>query len=230
VRLIELPQNIGAAARNVGAAALDTPLIAFSDDDSWWEPGALALAAQTFASHPRLGLLAARVLIDSTGRLDPTCVRMAASPLPRNGGPGPAVLGFIACGAVVRRSAFLHVGGYEPRFLLGGEEHLLAVDMATAGWELAYVPAVTAHHRPAPSDERSTRPRRQLRNDLWSTWMRRPLPAALRETARLLGSAERMNRWTALAEAVRGVPWVLRRRRVVPPAVERGIALLNQSA
>jgi len=226
VLLIDLPENIGAAARNVGAAALDTPLVAFNDDDSWWEPGALERAAKTFAQHPRLGLLAARVLVGPDEHVDPTCSRMAASPLPRNGAPGPAVLGFVACGAVVRRSAFLEAGGFEPRFHVGGEEHLLAVDLAAAGWDLAYVPAVRAQHRPAPSAEREDRPRRQLRNDFWSAWLRRPAPAALKQTAHLLSPRDR-NTWSAFGAAVRGLPWVLRRRRVVPPAVERGIALLG---
>jgi N-acetylglucosaminyl-diphospho-decaprenol L-rhamnosyltransferase len=223
VLVIELPENMGAAARNVGAAALETPHVAFNDDDSWWEP---RRAAQTFAAHPRLALLAAHVLVGPDQHVDPTCVEMEASPLPRNGAPGPAVLGFLACGAVVRRSAFLEAGGFEPRFGVGGEEHLLAVDLAAAGWDLAYVPAVRAQHRPAPSADRGHRARRQLRNDFWSAWLRRPAPAALRQTARLLSPADRAT-WSAFGAAVRGLPWVLRRRHVVPPDVERGIAALN---
>src|SRR5918911_3792446 len=46
VRVIELVENVGAAARNVGVEAVETPYVAFSDDDSWWAPGALARAAE----------------------------------------------------------------------------------------------------------------------------------------------------------------------------------------
>ena len=41
ITVITLDRNVGAAARNVGVAAAATPLVAFVDDDSWWEPGSL---------------------------------------------------------------------------------------------------------------------------------------------------------------------------------------------
>lgn len=112
VRVVELGRNLGAPARTVGVRSASTPYVAFSDDDSWWEPGALGRAAAHLRAHPRLGLVAARVLVGPSGRLDPVCEAMEASPLGTSPGmPGPAVVGFVACGAVVRREAFLEVGG-----------------------------------------------------------------------------------------------------------------------
>src|SRR5215210_4991945 len=58
VQVLELGENRGAAARNAAVAALGTSYVAFSDDDSWWAPGALARAVEVFDAHPRLGLLA----------------------------------------------------------------------------------------------------------------------------------------------------------------------------
>src|SRR3954454_9650516 len=108
VRLIRLGRNRGAAGRNVGVAAAATELVAFSDDDSWWAEDAVALATDLFDAHPRLGLAAGRVLVGPDGRSDPTCDAMAKSPLPRRADlPGPSVLGFLACGTIVRRSSFL---------------------------------------------------------------------------------------------------------------------------
>jgi N-acetylglucosaminyl-diphospho-decaprenol L-rhamnosyltransferase len=222
VRVIRCDRDIGAAARTVGAEAASTPLVAFSDDDSWWAPGALARAGDVFAAHPRLGLLAARVLVEPSGRLDPTCERMRTSPLPaRPGLPGPAVLGFVACGAVVRREALLESGGFNGRYGFGGEEHLLALDLAAGGWELAYVADVIAHHEPTRRP-RPARKVRERRNDLWSAWLRRPLPRAAALTARGDGRA--------LLAALRGLPWVLRERRVVPPELERRLRLLEDTA
>ena len=45
VEVIELGENRGAGARNAAVAALGTPYVAFSDDDSWWAPDALSRAA-----------------------------------------------------------------------------------------------------------------------------------------------------------------------------------------
>ena len=64
--------------------------------------------------------------------------------------PEPLVLGFLAGASVVRRHAVLDVGGFEPRFFLGGEEQLLAIDLRAAGWCLAYVDDVVVHHHPSP--------------------------------------------------------------------------------
>jgi GT2 family glycosyltransferase len=226
VTVLEPGANLGAAARTIGARALDTPVVAFCDDDSWWAPGALEQAARVFAAYPRLGLLAARVLVGDDEHLDPTCAAMAASPLVAGRLPGPGVLGFVACGAVVRRDAFLAVGGFDGRYGIGGEERRLAVDLATAGWDLAYVAGVIAHHHPGRAGPRPGRLRRQLRNDLWSAWLRRPARSALRETARLVGSTAEGHPVAAaagVAAALRGARWVARERAVVPAAVERAL-------
>jgi GT2 family glycosyltransferase len=228
VRVIRLADNAGAAARTLGVRALDTPLIAFSDDDSWWAPGALAAATATFAAHPRLGLLAARILVGPERRLDPTCAAMRHSPLSAGDSlPGPAVLGFVACGAIVRRDAFLAVGGFHPRLQIGAEEHLLALDLAAAGWSLAYCDRIVAHHHPGVSGPRPGRLAQQLRNDLWTAWLRRRLPGALRQTAALTLTAIRSDQLAALPAALRGLPWVLRERRPIPASVERSARQLD---
>jgi GT2 family glycosyltransferase len=230
VRLIRLERDLGAAARTVGVRAVDAEYVAFCDDDSWWEPGALSGAAALMTGHPRLGLLAARILVGSTGRLDPTCAVMASSPLPPDAGlPGRPVLGFLACGAVVRRRAYLEVGGFERRFGIGGEETLLAFDLAAAGWRLAYVDDIVAHHHPPGRDDAGRRRRRaiELRNELWATWLRRSPPVALRRTARLAVSGVRAGQAGALVAAARGLPWTLRERRALPAGVERAARLLG---
>ena len=89
-----LARNVGAAVRNAGVRRARTPYVAFSDDDSWWQPGALRRAAAALDADPRLGLVAARTLV-GPGEPDPVNEAMAASPL-REGG-GAAVLGFLAC-------------------------------------------------------------------------------------------------------------------------------------
>lgn len=227
VRLLEAGRDLGAAARTAGARLAEAEYVAFSDDDSWWAPGALHRTAACFDRNPRLGLLAARILVEPGGRLDPTCRAMAESPLPPDPGlPGPPVLGFVACGSVVRRRAFLDCGGFHPRLGFGGEEQLLALDLAAAGWGLAYVGDVVAHHRPSPAHDRSGRREALLRNEIWVAWLRRPPRRALRATARALREAGGAAP-AVLAAAARGAPWVLGRRRPLPPRVERARRLLE---
>jgi len=228
VRVVGLRRNRGGAARTIGARLVDSPYVAFSDDDSWWAPGALRRAADLLDRHPRLAVLAARVLIGPQVRLDPVCDQMAHSPLPAADDlPGPSVLGFIACGAVVRRTAFLEVGGFNVRLGVGGEEELLSVDLAAGGWGLAYVEEVVAHHHPSPSRDPSGRRRVQVRNALWSTWLRRPLGGAARQTAHLAALAlQQPGARSGILLALLGLPWVLRERRPVPEELEAALRTL----
>jgi GT2 family glycosyltransferase len=228
--VVGLRRNLGGAARTVGARLANSPYVAFSDDDSWWAPGALSRAAELLDRHPRLAVLAARVLVGPEERLDPVCYQMAHSPLPpADDLPGPSVLGFIACGAVVRRVAFLEVGGFDVRLGVGGEEELLAVDLAARGWGLAYVDEVVAHHHPSPSRNPSGRRRVQVRNALWSAWLRRPLGGAARQTAHLATLAIRQpGAWSGLLLALLGLPWVLRERRPVHRELEAALRALAE--
>jgi GT2 family glycosyltransferase len=229
VQVVGLRRNRGGAARTVGARLVDSPYVAFSDDDSWWAPGALSRAADLLDRHPRLAVLAARVLVGPVERLDPVCAEMAHSPLPAADDlPGPSVLGFIACGAVVRRAAFLEVGGFDVRLGVGGEEELLSVDLAARGWGLAYVDDVVAFHHPSPSRNPSGRRRVQVRNALWSAWLRRPLGGAARQTAHLAALAiHQPGASSGLLLALLGLPWVLRERRPVPRELEAALRTLT---
>jgi GT2 family glycosyltransferase len=226
--VIALEEDCGAAARTAGVLAARTPYIAFCDDDSWWAPGALERAADLLDGHPDVGLLAATVLLRD-GRPDPTCEAMARSPLPRRPGlPGPRVLGFIACGAVVRRDAYLATGGFHPRWDVGGEEQPLAADLADAGWELVHVPELIAHHHPSGTRDRPARRSVETRNDLWFAWLRRPPASALRATVAQLARAGRdRHRWAGVLRAAAGAPAVLRDRRRVGPRVEAELRILG---
>lgn len=217
---LHLPRNLGAAGRNAGVARVRTPYVAFSDDDTWWQAGALARAAELLDAHPRLGALSARVLVGPTQRIDPTCDCMAASPLDARGLPGPALIGFLAGAVVMRCAAYREVGGYEPRLFLGAEEALMGLDLATRGWRMAYAAELVAHHHPSPARDAARRRLLLLRNRLWLAWLRLPFGLARDETRQLLDEASAQGLAGAASRAaLRGLPWVLVERRVVPAAV-----------
>ena len=230
--LIELGRNAGSAARNVGVAAAATPYVAFADDDSWWTAGSLTRAVGLFESHPRLALVAGLVLIGPDRVPEPTCLAMAASPLPAEPDlPGPPILGFIACGAVVHRQRFLAVGGFPERYGVGGEETPLAIELASAGWGMAYVPDIVALHYPSPSRDQARRQAILVRNELWLAWARRSGTVALSKTAavaRRLPSDPPAR--AGLAAAVAGGFEVLRHRAPVPGWLERKLRILDGAA
>jgi GT2 family glycosyltransferase len=231
VELIASPENLGAVGRNLGVARLDTPYVAFCDDDTWWDPGSLRTAADTLDAHPRLAVLTARILVEPGGVEDPIVAELRDSPVVgADWLPGPALGSFLAGASVLRRDAFDEVGGFNERLWLGGEEELMAGDLAAAGWELCYLPSLTIHHQASTARDPHKRRQDGIRNTLWTTWLRRPLRPALRRTLHLLRTVPR-DRVTArgLLAAVRGLPWVVRERRVLPPHAEARFAALEHT-
>lgn len=220
VTLISLRENIGAAARNIGVQRVSTPYVAFCDDDTWWEKGALEKAVELLETYPDIAVLCARVLIGPEKIEDQTCIDMARSPLPTEHLPGPALLGFLAGASVVRRQAFIDAGGYEPKFFIGGEEELLTLDLAAKGWHIVYASELIVYHYPSVQRNMYGRKKILVRNALWVTWMRLPFMLALHETYRILRCAYRDHVFSAgFFAAMRALPWVLKRRHVLPPEV-----------
>ncbi|EXG81712.1 glycosyltransferase family 2 protein [Cryptosporangium arvum] len=232
VRLLEPGRNLGATGRNLAAREVTTPYLAFCDDDTWWEPKSLAGAADLLDASPMVTAVTARILVHEAGREpfeDPIVAELRDSPVPRPEWlPGPALGSFLAGATVVRLEPFRAAGGFSPRLWLGGEEELLAVDLAADGWWLVYAEELTIHHRPSPARDATLRRRHGIRNTLWFTWLRRPLGPAVRRTAFLATSVPRdRTSLLAFAEAAAGVPWVLRERRPAPEWVERGLRALE---
>jgi GT2 family glycosyltransferase len=230
VTVVALERNLGAGARTLGVARAGTPFVAFADDDSWWAPGDLARAVEIMRDHPRLALLNARVLVGPEERLDPVCAEMAESPLGTPPDlPGPSLLGFVACAALVRTEAFEAVGGFDPVVRFPGEEERVALDLAAAGWGLAYVDEVTIHHHPSP--RRDAPGRRQA-----AIWRSRLLTALMRlpagDVVRQIGGAVRTGRpgLEGMVRALPDVPAALLRRRTVPAEVHADLRTLAGEA
>lgn len=230
VNLIECHENLGSYARTLGVREARTDYVAFCDDDTRWEAGALAKAEEILDAHPRLALLCGKVIVEPEMRVDTVCRMMEHSPLPREAGmPGAPIMGFLAGAAIVRRSPFLAAGGFHRRYGIGGEEELLAIDLAQLGWRLCYVEEILAYHAPAPTGRNPHRRRTtQLRNQLWTAWLRRPLYDAAAITCRAVAShAGDRATWTALREAMTGLSWVYRERRVCSGDLRAQLRLLE---
>lgn len=227
VEVVRLDRNLGAVARTIGVELAKTPLVAFADDDSWWAPGDLAAAADVMHRHPRLAVLAARILVGDEEAEDSICATMAGSPLGTEPDlPGPSLLGFVACAAMVRRDAFLEAGGFDDVVVFPGEEARLAADLASAGHGLAYCPHVVVHHHPSLlRDSGSRRQAGVVRSRLLTSLMRRPWPVVAGQTARALASGP-VGR-AGVTGVLPRVAAALRARDPVPAHVEHGLRSLE---
>jgi GT2 family glycosyltransferase len=229
MEVIALPENIGAAARNVGVERATTPYVAMCDDDGWFEGEGLALAARLLDRHPTLAVINASILVGPSQHLDPISAEMASSPLPvPDGLPGTALLGFMAGAVVVRRTAYLEVGGYDPRFFIGGEEETLSFRLAKAGWRMQYVSDVVVHHRPSLANVSSLRAF-GLRNTLWNAWLHRRATNVVRWTLFTLADRPKNRDWLrGLGMALAGLGWVRRERRPMSRELDAQLAILDR--
>ncbi|WP_320776774.1 glycosyltransferase family 2 protein [Streptomyces sp. CRN 30] len=229
VRLLRPGRNLGAVGRNLAVRQVTTPYVAFCDDDSWWAPGSLAGAADLLDTHPAIGTVTARILVEPEGTEDPIVEELRDSPVPGPSWlPGPALGSFLAAATVLRTGAFRAAGGFNPRLWLGGEEELLAADLAADGWWLMYADHLTIHHQASAVRDARLRRTHGIRNTLWFTWLRRPAGYALRRTLHLARTVPRDTAsLRAFAEAAAALPWVVRERRVLPPDVEARLRTLE---
>lgn len=220
--LIRMRRNLGAAARNIGVAYAHTPYIAFCDDDTQWEPGALERAVRILDNAPTVAVLSAAIHVGPDRRRDPACQLMAASPLPSDGLPGPRLMGFMAGACVMRTRAFSDVGGYWPPLFIGGEEALMALDLTEQGWDIVYAPQVVTRHFPSVLRDSASRRRLELRNAIWVAWLRRPVLAACGLSVghfhRALAEGIFM---PVLTATLAGFVRALQRRKAISPNTER---------
>jgi len=231
VQVIECGANLGAAGRNRAAKLARTDYIAFSDDDTEWQPGALDEAVRILDSAPRVAVISGLVLVGESRELDPTCARMRASPLDRAGLPGPALVGYMAGACVFRAAVFRKVGGYEPRLFIGGEEALVALDVLDAGHAIVYCDSVVTVHRPSAARDAPLRRRMLARNAALVAWLRLPRGEALTASFRAFAALRAGERdfIRHAAALLRDIGWAMRRRRAVGAAVVRMCEQVRQA-
>ena len=199
------------------------------DDDGWYERDGLVTAADLLDDHPDLALVDARILVGPEERLDPISAEMSQSPLPSPDDlPGSALLGFMAGAVIVRRSAYLEVGGYDPRFFIGGEEE--TPELPAGQGRLA--DAVRPRRRRAPPTQPGERDQARgygFRNTLWNAWLHRRAASALRWTVFTLIDRPKNRDWLrVVAMAVRGLPWVLWERAPMERDLDEQLKLLDR--
>jgi GT2 family glycosyltransferase len=192
VRLLELDRNLGIAARNVAVREARSDLILMLDDDSYPQDGAVEALRSAFARLPRLGIAGGRVVdVDARGKSLRDGMEVGSfdwffrptkrSDHPRDGFPASF---FPEGGCMVRRQAFLEVGGWFEPYFFAVVEVDLATRMIDAGWDVRHIPQAAFEHRRDPAGRTSPAIKRTLRyrvrNQVWYFWLRFPPSLAVR--------------------------------------------------
>jgi GT2 family glycosyltransferase len=133
---------------------------------------------------------------------------------------------FANSGAVLRRSTYLTLPGFESRFIHMYEEPDYALQCVAAGYEVLFSPVVTIrHHYSGQARDEIRIHHRHARNEFWSTLMGCPFPfavgiAAWRVFSQFRYACKRGWSWVIREpvwwiQAIVGIPYCLRRRRPV---------------
>jgi len=134
ITLIANPTNTGAPAWNLGFEEAKGDYFIIIDDDSHVESG-LENALAYLDKNPKVGVLALNV---TTGPYTSAVY---------NWKDGQQVVGFIGCGAILRRTTYEKIGGYADWIFLYGNEWEYGLRSLGAGYEMRYFEGCRVTHR-----------------------------------------------------------------------------------
>ncbi len=176
VRYVQLEENIGTAARNVGVSHATGDLVVTLDDDSELPaPGVLDRIVQKFHENLDMGAAGFRI-IDEEGREHPWFRYPEIGSL-REGYLSPT---FRACGAAIRPEMFERTGGFWEPYFMFLEEQDLALRIIMSGSEVRYFPSISVVHRNRGSRRAEARYIYFMtRNTFWYIWRNFPFLTAL---------------------------------------------------
>jgi GT2 family glycosyltransferase len=192
-------------------------LVLALDDDSYPEQlDCIARIVPTFEQHPNLAVL------HFPQRTDEYPETLAQTDF----GPEQLTRTFPNSGAVLRRSTYLRLPGFESRFFHAYEEPDYALQCVAAGYYVLFSPVITIrHHYSSQARNEIGIHHRHARNELWSTVLRCPFPFAVgiagwRIFSQFRYACKRGWSWVIREplwwwQALAGIPYCLRKRRPV---------------
>lgn len=159
VRLLELGQNRGfTGACNAGYAASKGEFVCLLNNDTEADPNWLQVVVDTFESHPRVGIVATKMLLfDRRDHFHSAGDYYRLNGIPGNRGVWQEDRGqydreepvFSACGgaAAYRRTMIEEIGFLDNAFFFSCEDVDLAWRAHLAGWEVRYAPQAIVYHK-----------------------------------------------------------------------------------
>jgi GT2 family glycosyltransferase len=210
VRVVRLRRNAGyAGALAAVLPGVDTPYVAWLNDDAEPEPGWLAALESTLDGHPDVAA-AGSVLLDGGGAVQSAGVRL--TPLGEGADvidvPAPGeVFGFCGGAALLRTGALRAAGGVPAGFFCYYEDTDTSWRLRLAGHRIVTAPGARVRHRHGASSEPGSGRfhRWNERNRLLMLLRCAPAGVALRELARFtaITAALPVRRWLGAVVPVR---------------------------
>ncbi len=188
VRVLRPGQNLGIMGRNLAAEEAANELLLMLDDDSYPLPGAIERLTQAFRDDARLAVAAGLVCdVDlergtekerGSDTFDYWLGRGHGESAPESGLPS---FFFPEGASMVRRDAFLEVGGFFAPFFHGGAGLDIATVLLGRGWDVRYFPSARFVHLKADAGrDKSAMLRLRVRNQLWYFYRHFPATVAAR--------------------------------------------------
>jgi GT2 family glycosyltransferase len=185
VRILRPRRNLGIAARNVAAREAKGDFLLMLDDDSYPLRGAIETLMAAFERDPPLGVAGGLVRdVDPyTGTENERGTNTFDYWLGDPARPDDEVPAFFfpegAC--LMRRDAFLEVGGYFEPYFQAGAGLDLATRLLAHGWDVRYLPSAKfVHLKAGGGRDKSVMLRARVRNQLWYFYRHYPASIAAR--------------------------------------------------
>lgn len=245
----EQERNLGfAGGCNVGAAATAAPLLFFLNPDAIPAEGSLAALRRAARERPGWGAWQALVTLPGGREINTSggvthflgmgWAGSVGEPV-ETAPDGPTEVSFASGAAlVVRREAWDHVGGFDDRYFMYGEDLDLALRLWLTGYGVGLAPAARVEHDYV-FDKGDLKWRLLERNRWWTVLSDYPiglllplLPALVAAEAAVMLTAAR-GRWLgaklgAQAAVLRELPQILARRREIQARRVVGAARLAE--
>jgi GT2 family glycosyltransferase len=215
--IVNEPERGSAASRDRMIREASGDLVLALDDDSYPEQlDCIARFVSVFEERPQLAVLH---FPQRTDEYPETLTQP-------NFGPAHLTRSFANSGAVLRRSTYLELPGFESHFFHMYEEPDYALQCVAAGYEVLFSPVVTVrHHYSAQVRSEMRNHHRHARNEFWSVLLRCPFPyapgvALYRALSQFRYACQRGFTWAIREpawwwQAVAGVPYCLAKRQPV---------------
>jgi GT2 family glycosyltransferase len=178
VEVMELPENIGAVARNRVMLGRSEPYIfSFDEDCAPEHPGTIRKVVEFLEANRYFGAVCFRSVNLYSGIVE--FGDMGVSSRRRLRGGGHEGMYVVGAGMCFRRDAIQRTKGYDESMFWGGEEFALAMELLHHDIPVALDPRFTLIHRHAA---RAVTPARAIeadtRNNIWIAFKYFPLPLA----------------------------------------------------